>query len=133
MPEHRSARSVGEDHGNINANTDKRLPTHSTSTAERNPPVRHQGKCSTNTSCSWSCVRLSYKHIRCTRRVCLLVARTFRVGCGVRCGSTWSVLLSVLSGYFVARWNAGAHAGCSRHSATGGRRVMRARHVFWSL
>ena len=54
-----------------------------------------------------------------------LGCRTLLVGCGARCGSTWSVLLSVVSGYFVARQNVGAQAGCSRHSAADGRRVIR--------
>ena len=36
-----------------------------------------------------------------------------------------------VGGYFVARQNVGAQAGCSRQLATGGRRVIRARLVFW--
>ena len=43
------------------------------------------------------------------------------------------VLLSVVScrGYSVAGLNVGAQASSSRHSASSGRRVMRARLVFW--
>ena len=47
---------------------------------------------------------------------------------GVSC-----ILSCWVGGYFVARWNDGALAGffLSLHSATGGRRAMRARLVFW--
>ena len=67
----------------------------------------------------------------------LFVARFWlaEVGCRYRCSSTWSVLLSVVSGREVLcdpleRWGR-RQVVSSRHSATGGRRVMRARLVFW--
>ena len=67
----------------------------------------------------------------------LVVARFWLadVGQGADCSSAWSVLLSVVLGRGILLWPVGTlgrrQVVSSRHSATGRRRVMRARLMFW--
>ena len=91
-------------------------------------------QCTTNASRSWTCIR-SESQAHDLDAESSLGCRTLLVGCGVRCGSTWSVLLSVVPGDTL--WPSGTlerrQIVPTRHSATGGRNVMRAQLVFSRL